>query len=128
MSTVVNYNPNLPWSSEFLFLEEDGTVVDISGASFRMHVRAKLEADEILAEASTDNGKIQLETVTSTYQEAKVSGLGIKITLASEDTWAIYQSKAKAVSDVEVTFPDGTVEPEVISLIFNPNLSNTRDF
>lgn len=128
MSTVVTYNPNLPWSTEFLLLEEDGTPIDLSGASFRMHVRETIEADEILAESSTTNGKIAFSALTITYNEAEVSGVGIKISLSAADTLAMYRTGKKVVSDVELTFPGSDPIPEIVSFVFNPNLSTTRDF
>ncbi|MDJ0596383.1 MAG: hypothetical protein QNJ72_41480 [Pleurocapsa sp. MO_226.B13] len=128
MSTVVTYNPNLPWSREFLFLEADGTVTDLLGTSFRMMIRPNLKAKEILAEASTTNGKIEFQTVETTYNQVEISGVGIKITLDATDTLTMYESSVKAVADLEISYPDGTVHPEVVNLIFNPNLSVTRDF
>ena len=46
---AIKYNPNLPWSTEFLVLEADGQPLDLTGVTARMHVRAKLESNDIIA-------------------------------------------------------------------------------
>ncbi len=128
MSVAVSYSPNLPWKTEFLFLEANGLPTDLTGTSFRMHVRASIEKNEVLAIASSENNKIEIVSLTSTYNDQEITGDGIKIKLTAEDTLAIYQASRTAVADVEMTFPDGTVLPEILNFLFEPNISVTRDY
>ncbi len=128
MSNIVSYSPNLSWTTEFLLLEADGQVTDLTGANFRMHVRAKIESPNIIAIASSENNKIEIVPITSTYNNQEITGNGIKLTLTAEDTLAIYQTSRTAVADVEMTFPDGTVLPEILNFLFEPNISITRDY
>ena len=128
MAIAVSYYPNLPWTTEFLLLEADGQPTDLTGTSFRMHVRASIEKNDILAITSSDNNKIEIVPITSIYNDREITGNGIKITLTAEDTLAIYQTSKTAVADVEMAFPDGTVLPEILKFLFEPNISITRDF
>ncbi len=128
MAIALGYYPNLPWTTEFLLLEADGQPTDLTGTSFRMHVRASIEKDEILAIASSENNKIEIVSITSTYNDQEITGDGIKITLTPEDTLAIYQASRTAVADVEMTFPDGPVLPEILEFLFKPNITVTRDY
>ena len=128
MSNIVSYSPNLSWTTEFLLLEADGQVTDLTGANFRMHVRAKIESPNIIAIASSENNKIEIVSVTSTYNNQEITGNGIKLTLTAEDTLAIYQASRTAVADLEMIFPDGTVLPEILKFLFEPNISVTRDY
>ena len=128
MEISISYFPNLPWTTEFLLLEANGLPTDLIGTSFRMHVRASIEKNEILAIASSENNKIEIVSITSTYNNQEITGDGIKLTLTAEDTLAIYQASRTAVADVEMTFPDGTVLPEILEFLFKPNITVTRDY
>lgn len=112
-------------------LEEDRSVVEIFDATFRMMVRPYLESETVLAIASTDNGKISFSQIeidnTSPCNKASVSGKGIVVFLTPEDTTNMYTSET-AIADIEGTFPDGTVIPEIVTIVFEPNLSVTRNF
>lgn len=127
-TAVVKYNPNLPLEIEWLLFGTDGQPTDLTGTTFRMHVRSKIESDTILAIASSDNNKIEIVSITATYKKQEFTADGIKISLTASDTLNIYQNGKNAVSDLEVTYPSGQVVPEIINFIFEPNLSNTRDF
>ena len=128
MSVAVSYSPNLPWKTEFLLLEADGLPADLTGTSFRMHVRASIEKNELLAIASSENNKIQIVSITTFFNDNEITGEGIKISLTAQDTLTIYQLAKTAMADVEITYPDGTIIPEIINFLFNPNISITRDF
>lgn len=128
MTVTIKYNPNLPWVSEFLLLEADGQPSDLTGVTFRMHVRSRINSPEILAIASSSNNKIEIVSITTTYNKQEITGDGIKISLTAEDTLKIYQSSKNASADIEATYPDGSVIPEILNLLFEPNLSVTRDF
>lgn len=128
MTIAVKYNPNLAWQSEWLLLERDGQPSDLTGVTFRMHIRARINSPEILAIASSDNGKIEIVSITTTYQNESITGDGIKISLTAEDTLNMYQNAKNAVADVEATYPGGLIIPELANLLFEPNLSVTRDF
>ena len=111
------YNPNLPWEEDFLLYEEDGTPADIADATFRMHVRDNIDDPEILAIASTENGKITIIPE------------GINIKLTKDDTLNMYeQGRYVCISDVEITFPSDKVIPELIRFEFKVNRSATRDY
>ena len=128
MAFAIQYNPNISWSTEFLLLEADGQPSDLTGVSFRMHVRSRVDSPNIIAIASSENNKIEIVSITSTYNDREITGNGIKITLTAEDTLAIYQTSKTAVADVEMTFPDGTILPEILNFLFEPNISVTRDY
>ncbi len=128
MAFAIQYNPNISWSTEFLLLEADGQPSDLTGVSFRMHVRSRVDSPNIIAIASSENNKIEIVSITSTYNNQEITGDGIKLTLTAEDTLAIYQTSRTAVADVEMTFPDGTVLPEILNFLFEPNISVTRDY
>ena len=128
MAIAVSYYPNLPWTTEFLLLEADGQPTDLTGTSFRMHVRASIEKNDILAIASSENNKIQIVSITTFFNDNEITGEGIKISLTAQDTLTIYQLAKTAMADVEITYPDGTIIPEIINFLFNPNISITRDF
>ncbi len=117
MAFAIQYNPNISWSTEFLLLEADGQPSDLTGVSFRMHVRSRVDSPNIIAIASSENNKIEIVSITSTYNNQEITGDGIKITLTAEDTLAIYQTSKTAVADVEMTFPDGTILPEFLEFL-----------
>lgn len=113
----ISYNPNLPWTGEFLLYEADGTTpTDISGASFRMHIRKDIDSLDILAQASTSDGKIT--TITD----------GIKISLTATDTLTMAQTGYKCGGDLEITYSPNEVVPEIIEFEFIANKSYTRDY
>lgn len=128
MTIAIKYNPNVTWESEFLILQQDDSPSDLRGVTFRMHVRARINSPEIIAIASSSNGKIEIVSITSIYNNQEITGDGIKITLTPEDTLNIYQNAKNAVADIEATFPSGKILPEILNLLFEPNLSVTRDF
>ena len=128
MAFAIQYNPNISWSTEFLLLEADGQPSDLTGVSFRMHVRSRVDSPNIIAIASSDNNKIEIVSITSIYNNQEITGDGIKLTLTAEDTLAIYQASRTAVADLEMTFPDGTILPEILNFLFEPNISVTRDY
>ncbi len=128
MAVNFSYFPNVSWTTEFLLLEADGLPTDLTGTSFRMHVRASVEKDEILAIASSENEKIEIVSITSIYNDQEVTGNGIKISLTAEDTLAIYQASRTAVADLEMRYSSGEVLPEVLNFLFEPNITITRDY
>lgn len=128
MVLACKYNPNLPWSTELFLLEKDGQPTDLTGVVFRMHVRARVNSSEILAIASSDNSKIEIISITTTYKNEPITGDGIKINLTAEDTLNIYQNAKNAVADIEAVYPDGSIIPELVNFIFEADLSVTRDF
>ncbi len=71
--------------------------VDLTGCTALAHVRASLEAADILITMSTANGKIVLGGVAGT----------VEILLSAAETAAI--TWRSAVYDLEITFPDTTV-------------------
>lgn len=113
---IVYYNPNLPWQGSFILTDCQENILDLRDCSLRMHVREKLNADKILAIASTENAKIIAEKEE------------VIIELTAVDTLNMANAAYKCITDVEVTFPDGRVIPEVFSLEFKINKSATRDY
>lgn len=128
MDLTCSYTPNIPWSIELFLLEKDGQSTDLTGVVFRMHVRGKINSSEILAIASSSNDKIEIISITTTYKNEPITGSGIKINLTAEDTLNIYQNAKNAVADIEAVYPDNSIIPKLVKLIFEPDLTVTRDF
>ena len=125
---TIHYVPNLPWSEELLLFEDEArtVVADITGVSFRMHWRSRLSSEVIIAEASTNNGKITQTNIT----DGDLTRIGIKIVLSAIDTLNLYRQGVRgvALTDIEATYPDLSVFVPVLSFRFEPSKPITRDF
>lgn len=81
----------------FVWKSSDGTPVDLSGYEARMQVRRSTSADDVLLEASTDNGRIQIDPEAGKFT----------LVLSASVTAAINWSRGRY--DIELESPDGDV-------------------
>jgi hypothetical protein len=81
----------------FVWKSSDGTPVDLSGYTARMQVRRSTSSEYVLLEASTDNGRIQLD-----HEAGKLT-----LVLSAGVTAAIDWSRGRY--DIELESPDGGV-------------------
>lgn len=77
---------------------DPATPVNLTGCIARSHFRSALESPDILMELTTANNRIQLGGTAGT----------IRLRIEATDTAAITWDSA--VYDLEIEFPDGTVE------------------
>jgi len=73
--------------------------IDLAGAVVRMQARASVNAADVLLEMTTVNGKITLD----------VAAKAIKPFLSATETAAL--TFGAAVYDMEIEYPNGTVDP-----------------
>lgn len=102
MATAVKLNLKIEQGASFektlTWKNPDGTPVDLTGATARMHARAKVNSPGTpLLDLSTENGGIVLGGTAGT----------VKIVLTDAQTAAI--DWTAAVHDLEVRFPSGFV-------------------
>ncbi len=82
----------------FAWKDNNGTPIDITGWTARMHIRSSVSDDVVLMELTTGNGRITLDG-----PEGKVT-----LTISATDTTAI--SWKKGVYDLELEDPGGYVK------------------
>jgi hypothetical protein len=81
----------------FVWKSSDGTPVDLTGYAARMQVRRSFSATDVLLEASTDNGRIQIDPEAGKFT----------LVLSASVTAAIDWSRGRY--DIELESPDGDV-------------------
>jgi hypothetical protein len=77
--------------------KQDGALVDLSNFTARMQIRATAEAATALIDLTTENNRIALGGTAGT----------ITLTISATDTAAL--TAGRAVYDLELVAPDGTV-------------------
>jgi len=103
MAAVINdidtIEQGATWVKNFFFMQADGiTPVDTTNAVWRMQVREKVSSSSPVVDINTVNGGIVHDPVTGS----------VTLKLSASATSAL--SFKTGVFDIEVEFPDGTVE------------------
>ena len=81
----------------FVWKSSDGQPVDLTGYSVRMQVRRNVSSPDVLLEASTENGRFQLDAESGKFT------LVLSATITSAITWQT------GVYDIELTDSDSVV-------------------
>ena len=130
--TRVDYRPAIAERCEMVLLESQTetsyVVLDLTGASLLAQIRADVKQQDVIVEASTDNGKITIEPVTTVINGAEVTETGVVITLDETDTLNIYQDTIGeyAETDLQLTLPGEIPINGVVCLQYFACLFPTR--
>lgn len=81
----------------FQFLDASDAPLDFNGCTARMQLRQRIESDAVIAELTTENGRLRFDQATGT----------LALHLDASVTAAI---QSGAVYDLEIVFPSGSVQ------------------
>lgn len=88
------------YNHAFVYLQSDNvTPIDLTGVTAKMQIRALVDDVDPLIELSTENGRIDIDTVTGR----------IALTISSQASTLLTPTK-DALYDLELYFLDGTVQ------------------
>jgi hypothetical protein len=98
--TTITLHQGETFRYRFRYETPQGTPVDLTGCTARMHIRSDIDSSDILLELTTQNGFLI---------NSGVSGL-IDIEVPADEVEYDDIDWAEGVFDIEVEFPDGTVD------------------
>jgi len=124
------YFPNEDWSEIFLLFDQEGEIIDLTGAELEMMFRPHAESEILYATATLANGKIEFEPNLTAENLAKESktGTGIKVSLTAAETLAIFYGSRSAQTDLKLTIPGSSEPQHLMDLCLEPIIKNTRNY